>query len=163
MTRIFCGKPSSNSLNQRHWYEERKLQTWSITAVIATRFPAWIDDADVKFCWYPFSQIELHISALFILHLNVAWRRKESLSVFGWIDGHCVFEHHLFYKIAHLLWPLWGFFCIKAARVACSNTSRTPSPSFAEHSKYLYAPIFWATAIPYFTPLSNHTLGISAA
>ena len=35
-----------------------------------------------------------------------------------------------------------------AARVAYWNTSRTPSPVRAEHSRYCLAPIFCATAIP---------------
>jgi len=43
------------------------------------------------------------------------------------------------YKITHffLLEPLlpWPFFDRRAARVACSKTSRTPSPDFAEHSR----------------------------
>src|SRR4051812_41942273 len=39
-----------------------------------------------------------------------------------------------------------------AARVACSNTSCTPSPVFAEHSRYLYAPIALAILIPYQPP-----------
>jgi hypothetical protein len=36
-----------------------------------------------------------------------------------------------------------------AARVACSKTSRTPSFIFAEHSRYLCAPILRATASPF--------------
>lgn len=34
----------------------------------------------------------------------------------------------------------------RAARVACSNTSRTPSFVFAEHSRYFWAPIFLRTS-----------------
>ena len=36
----------------------------------------------------------------------------------------------------------------RAARVACSNTSLTPSFIFAEHSRYFVAPILRATASP---------------
>lgn len=35
---------------------------------------------------------------------------------------------------------------VRAARVACSNTSRTPSFVFAEHSRYFWAPIFLRTS-----------------
>ena len=40
------------------------------------------------------------------------------------------------------------FFVCKAARVAVSKTSLTPSFSLAEHSRYAYAPIFSAIARP---------------
>ena len=51
------------------------------------------------------------------------------------------------YMMSHLL-----FFPVRrmsAARVACSNTSRTPSFILAEHSRYFAAPILRATASPY--------------
>jgi hypothetical protein len=40
----------------------------------------------------------------------------------------------------------WSFRVVKAARVACSNTSLTPSFVFAEHSRYFWAPIFLRTS-----------------
>lgn len=41
----------------------------------------------------------------------------------------------------------FSFFRVRsAARVACSNTSRTPSFVLAEHSRYLMAPIFLRTS-----------------
>lgn len=49
------------------------------------------------------------------------------------------------YKIRHFFF-LFSFRVVKAARVACSNTSRTPSFVFAEHSRYLSAPIFLRTS-----------------
>lgn len=42
--------------------------------------------------------------------------------------------------IVHL--ELFLFLFMSAARVAYSNTSRTPSPVLALHSRYLTAPIF---------------------
>ena len=45
-----------------------------------------------------------------------------------------------------------------AARVAYWNTSRTPSPVRAEHSRYCLAPIFWATAMPCASRGQNHVL-----
>jgi len=45
------------------------------------------------------------------------------------------------YNRLHFFLVLVGLLTIRAARVACSKTSRTPLPSFAEHSRYLYAPI----------------------
>ena len=48
--------------------------------------------------------------------------------------------------------PLPLRFCFRdrsANRVACSNTSRTPSPVLAEHSRYLVAPILDATCSPW--------------
>ena len=46
------------------------------------------------------------------------------------------------------------FLVKRAARVACSNTSRTPSLVFAEHSRYLWAPIFLRTSSPYIIHVS---------
>lgn len=51
------------------------------------------------------------------------------------------------YRIMHLSF-FFFLFVKSAARVACSNTSRTPSLVLAEHSKYLYAPIFLRTSSP---------------
>jgi len=51
--------------------------------------------------------------------------------------------------LQHLLWLRLVGLTVKAARVAHSNTSLTPSPSLAEHSKYLNAPILSATFLPY--------------
>lgn len=48
------------------------------------------------------------------------------------------------YKIMHFF---FSFFLVsKAARVACSNTSLTPSLVLAEHSRYFWAPIFLRTS-----------------
>ena len=56
------------------------------------------------------------------------------------------------YKIKHFfplpLLPPW-LLDKSAERVACSNTSRTPSLVLAEHSRYLAAPIFLLTSSPY--------------
>ena len=51
------------------------------------------------------------------------------------------------YRIKHFL----SFFRLvrRAARVAVSKTSRTPMLVFAEHSRYLYAPIFLQTSSPW--------------
>jgi hypothetical protein len=43
----------------------------------------------------------------------------------------------------------FSFRVVRAARVACSNTSRTPSFVFAEHSRYFWAPIFLRTSSAY--------------
>lgn len=48
------------------------------------------------------------------------------------------------YKISHFFF--FGLLVRSAARVACSKTSRTPSLVLAEHSRYLYAPIFLRTS-----------------
>lgn len=48
------------------------------------------------------------------------------------------------YRIMHFF---FSFFRVRrAARVACSNTSRTPSLVLAEHSRYFWAPIFLRTS-----------------
>lgn len=44
-------------------------------------------------------------------------------------------------------------FLSRAARVAFSNTSRTPSLVLAEHSRYLWALIFFLSASPCHTSL----------
>lgn len=49
------------------------------------------------------------------------------------------------YKIKHFF-LLFSFRVNRAARVACSNTSRTPSFVLAEHSRYFWAPIFLRTS-----------------
>jgi hypothetical protein len=49
------------------------------------------------------------------------------------------------YKIRHFF-DFFSFRVSRAARVACSNTSRTPSFVFAEHSRYFWAPIFLRTS-----------------
>jgi hypothetical protein len=49
------------------------------------------------------------------------------------------------YKIKHFF-DFFSFRVRRAARVACSNTSRTPSFVFAEHSRYFWAPIFLRTS-----------------
>src|SRR5690348_13234906 len=49
------------------------------------------------------------------------------------------------YKIKHFL-VFFSFLVSRAARVACSNTSRTPSFVLAEHSRYFWAPIFLRTS-----------------
>lgn len=49
------------------------------------------------------------------------------------------------YKIKHFF-DFFSFRVSRAARVACSNTSRTPSFVFAEHSRYFWAPIFLRTS-----------------
>ena len=51
------------------------------------------------------------------------------------------------YKIKHL--SFFFFLVRRAARVADSKTSRTPWLVLAEHSRYLYAPIFLRTSSPY--------------
>ena len=51
----------------------------------------------------------------------------------------------LVYKTVHLDF-FFSFRVSRAARVACSNTSRTPSLVFAEHSRYFWAPIFLRTS-----------------
>jgi len=51
----------------------------------------------------------------------------------------------LAYKTVHLDF-FFSFRVSRAARVACSNTSRTPSLVFAEHSRYFWAPIFLRTS-----------------
>ena len=43
----------------------------------------------------------------------------------------------------------FSFRVVRAARVACSNTSLTPSFVFAEHSRYFWAPIFLRTSSAY--------------
>lgn len=48
----------------------------------------------------------------------------------------------------HLPDFLCFLFDTSASRVACSKTSRTPSPVLAEHSRYRVAPIFWRTISP---------------
>lgn len=50
------------------------------------------------------------------------------------------------YRIMHLGFFLPPFRVSRAARVACSNTSLTPSFVLAEHSRYLVAPIFLRTS-----------------
>ena len=53
------------------------------------------------------------------------------------------------YRTRHFLWLLLRLLRDRrAARVACSNTSRTPSLVLAEHSRYLYAPIFLRISSP---------------
>ena len=52
------------------------------------------------------------------------------------------------YKIRHFF-DFFSRFVDRAARVACSNTSRTPSFVFAEHSRYFWAPIFLRTSSAY--------------
>lgn len=48
------------------------------------------------------------------------------------------------YRIMHFF---FSFLRVsRAARVACSNTSRTPSLVLAEHSRYFWAPIFLRTS-----------------
>lgn len=49
-----------------------------------------------------------------------------------------------FYRTMHFF--SFFFRVSSAARVACSNTSRTPSFVLAEHSRYLAAPIFLRTS-----------------
>jgi hypothetical protein len=44
---------------------------------------------------------------------------------------------------------------VRAARVACSNTSRTPSPFLAEHSMYLTAPMRFRTSSPWCDGVSS--------
>jgi hypothetical protein len=56
-----------------------------------------------------------------------------------------VYDPDHVYKIRHFL-DFFSRFVIRAARVACSNTSRTPSFVFAEHSRYFWAPIFLRTS-----------------
>lgn len=51
----------------------------------------------------------------------------------------------LAYKTVHLDF-FFSFRVSRAARVACSKTSRTPSLVFAEHSRYFWAPIFLRTS-----------------
>jgi len=65
-------------------------------------------------------------------------------------DGSSIFAHDLgqVYKIRHFF-LFFSLFVIRAARVACSNTSRTPSFVFAEHSRYFWAPIFLRTSSAY--------------
>lgn len=53
--------------------------------------------------------------------------------------------HDFIYKTVHLDF-FFSFRVSRAARVACSNTSRTPSLVFAEHSRYFWAPIFLRTS-----------------
>lgn len=48
------------------------------------------------------------------------------------------------YKMVHFFFL--SFLVSSAARVACSNTSRTPSLVLAEHSRYFWAPIFLRTS-----------------
>lgn len=50
------------------------------------------------------------------------------------------------YKMRHFFFLPASFRVVRAARVACSNTSRTPSFVFAEHSRYFWAPIFLRTS-----------------
>ena len=50
------------------------------------------------------------------------------------------------YRIKHFFFLLPPFRVSRAARVACSNTSLTPSFVLAEHSRYLVAPIFLRTS-----------------
>jgi hypothetical protein len=50
------------------------------------------------------------------------------------------------YRIKHFFLPLPDFRVRRAARVACSKTSLTPSFVLAEHSRYLVAPIFLRTS-----------------
>jgi hypothetical protein len=49
------------------------------------------------------------------------------------------------YKIRHFF-VFFSFRVSRAALVACSKTSRTPSFVFAEHSRYFWAPIFLRTS-----------------
>jgi len=70
---------------------------------------------------------------------------KRVVFAVGWVNGWgvCVLE---IYMTMHFL-----FFPVRrrrAARVACSKTSRTPSFILAEHSRYRVAPILRATASP---------------
>jgi hypothetical protein len=44
--------------------------------------------------------------------------------------------------------PFLPLLFVRAARVACSNTSRTPSPVLALHSMYLTAPMRFRTSSP---------------
>lgn len=63
------------------------------------------------------------------------------------LGGHNKCE--VLYRTRHLCFVLPPFRCSSAARVACSNTSLTPSLVLAEHSRYLYAPIFLRTSSPF--------------
>lgn len=54
------------------------------------------------------------------------------------------------YKMRHLGLLLRLLRERRAARVACSKTSRTPSLVLAEHSRYLWAPIFLRISSPCF-------------
>lgn len=55
--------------------------------------------------------------------------------------------HVFVYKIMqNFFLPLFDALVSKAARVACSNTSLTPSLVLAEHSRYFCAPIFLRTS-----------------
>jgi len=60
----------------------------------------------------------------------------------------CTASISLIYKMLHDFLVFWDFFDINAQRVACSNTSRTPSLVFAEHSRYLSARMTFFTASP---------------
>jgi hypothetical protein len=60
-------------------------------------------------------------------------------------DGAAVYTSDSIYKTVHLDF-FFSFRVSRAARVACSNTSRTPSLVFAEHSRYFWAPIFLRTS-----------------
>ena len=75
-----------------------------------------------------------------------SYQRKTRFVMFG-IDG---LVGRSLYRTRHFLWLLLRLLRDKrAARVACSNTSRTPSLVLAEHSRYLYAPIFLRISSPY--------------
>lgn len=64
-------------------------------------------------------------------------------AVGGWLDHLCAVCRA--YKIKHFL-VFFSFLVNRAARVACSNTSLTPSFVLAEHSRYFWAPIFLRTS-----------------
>jgi len=54
---------------------------------------------------------------------------------------------HPIYKMRHDFFFSF-FFCMRAQRVACSNTSFTPSFVLAEHSRYFSARMIFFTASP---------------
>lgn len=76
-------------------------------------------------------------TVLFLPRFNMAllWRRPL----------YSAQRHDPVYKIKHFFLD-FSFRVSRAARVACSNTSRTPSFVFAEHSRYFWAPIFLRTS-----------------
>lgn len=78
--------------------------------------------------------------------LKKGGRRRQGSRGSGFAERNMFKSIWVVYRIMHLGFFLPPFRVSRAARVACSNTSLTPSFVLAEHSRYLVAPIFLRTS-----------------
>jgi hypothetical protein len=78
--------------------------------------------------------------------LEKGGRRRQGSRESGFAERNMFESIWVVYRIKHFFFDLPPFRVSRAARVACSNTSLTPSFVLAEHSRYLVAPIFLRTS-----------------